>query len=137
MAANPRQFFIQGVTRDGKTFRPSDWADRLCGVMAQFRPEGDTGDPRFTYSPYVRPVMSGGIRSVFVDERLREIEPKALDFVLNFAHDNNLQLVEACIAPCAIRRAKSKKPVRRQAFIMSVRDDRLSRHAGQAGITRT
>ncbi|MCC5397349.1 DUF3579 domain-containing protein, partial [Staphylococcus aureus] len=32
MAANPRQFFIQGVTRDGKTFRPSDWADRLCGV---------------------------------------------------------------------------------------------------------
>jgi len=107
MAANPRQFFIQGVTRDGKTFRPSDWADRLCGVMAQFRPEGDTGDPRLTYSPYVRPVMSGGIKSVFVDERLREIEPKALDFVLNFAHDNNLQLVEACILPETGTSAKS------------------------------
>ncbi|CAJ0694180.1 DUF3579 domain-containing protein [Ralstonia holmesii] len=107
MAANPRQFFIQGVTRDGKTFRPSDWADRLCGVMAQFRPAGDTGDPRFTYSPYVRPVMSGGIRSVFVDERLRDIEPKALDFVLNFANDNNLQLVEACILPEGGTPAKS------------------------------
>jgi hypothetical protein len=51
--------------------------------------------------------MSGGIRSVFVDERLREIEPKALDFVLNFAHDNNLQLVEACILPEAGAPAKN------------------------------
>ena len=55
--------------------------------------------PNCTYSPFVRPVMSGGIKSVFVDERLREIEPKALDFVLNFANDNNLKLVEACILP--------------------------------------
>ncbi|WP_020201739.1 MULTISPECIES: DUF3579 domain-containing protein [Cupriavidus] len=91
-----REYFIQGITREGKTFRPSDWAERLCGVMAQFRPEGDTGDPRITYSPYVRPVMTGNVKTVVVDVRLRDIEPKALDFVLNFARDNNLQLVEAC-----------------------------------------
>jgi len=96
MTPNVREFFIQGITKEGKTFRPSDWAERLCGVMAQFRPEGDTGDPRLTYSPYVRPVIAGGIKSVVVDVRLREIEPKALDFVLNFARDNSLQLVEAC-----------------------------------------
>ena len=91
-----REYFIQGVTKEGKTFRPSDWAERLCGVMAQFRPEGDTGDPRLTYSPYVRPVIVAGVKNVVVDTRLRDIEPKALDFVLNFARDNNLQVVEAC-----------------------------------------
>ena len=31
---------IHGLTREGRTFRPSDWAERLAGVMAQFRPGG-------------------------------------------------------------------------------------------------
>ena len=96
MNPNVREYFIQGITKEGKTFRPRDWAERLCGVMAQFRPEGDTGDPRLTYSPYVRPIFAGNVKCVVVDVRLRDIEPKALDFVLNFARDINLQLVEAC-----------------------------------------
>src|SRR5438552_17692387 len=29
----PREFFIQGLTRDGQTFRPSDWAERLAGAV--------------------------------------------------------------------------------------------------------
>ena len=45
-----RSFVIVGVTRDGKRFRPSDWADRLCGVMSAFG-----ADHRMKYSPYVRP----------------------------------------------------------------------------------
>lgn len=94
-----KQFFIQGLTHDGKPFRPSDWAERLCGVMAQFRPEDDPNDPRFTYSPYVKPVNIGGLKCVVVDERLRDIEPKAMDFVKNFAKDNNLPIVEACEIP--------------------------------------
>lgn len=97
--APKREYFIQGITLDGKAFRPSDWAERLCGVMSQFRPPFDRGDPRLTYSPYVRPVMSGGIKCVVVDERLREIEVMAFDFVMNFARDNCLQLVEACYVP--------------------------------------
>lgn len=96
MKPNVREYFIQGITKEGKAFRPSDWAERLCGVMAQFRPEGDSGDPRYTYSPYVRPVIIGNVKNVVVDVRLRDIEPKALDFVLNFARDNDLQVVEAC-----------------------------------------
>jgi hypothetical protein len=94
-----KQFFIQGLTQDGKPFRPSDWAERLCGVMAQFRPENDSGDPRFTYSPFVKPVIIAGIKCVVVDERLSDIEPKAMDFVKNFAKDNNLPIVEACEIP--------------------------------------
>ena len=34
-----KELLIKGVTRDGNSFRPSDWADRLCGVMAVFRPD--------------------------------------------------------------------------------------------------
>ena len=45
------EFVIQGLTLDGKPFRPSDWAERLCGVMAAFG-----GDHRMQYSPYVHPV---------------------------------------------------------------------------------
>ena len=30
------EFVIQGITLDGKAFRPSDRAERLCGVMAAF-----------------------------------------------------------------------------------------------------
>ena len=35
-----KEFVILGVTREGKTFRPTDWAERLAGVMSQFRPGG-------------------------------------------------------------------------------------------------
>jgi hypothetical protein len=28
------ELLIKGIRRDGSTFRPSDWAERLCGVAA-------------------------------------------------------------------------------------------------------
>lgn len=95
------EFFIQGLTSDGKQFRPSDWAERLCGVMACFQPEGMYYGPnaRLQYSPYVRPTMLDGVKSVVVDESLREVEPLAYHFVLNFAKDNDLQVVKACLLP--------------------------------------
>lgn len=95
-----REFFIQGVTSDGRTFRPSDWAERLCGVMACFRPEGSGGpNAHLGYSPYVRPTVLGGVKSVVVSEELRQIEPLAYHFVVNFAKDNDLQIVDACLLP--------------------------------------
>lgn len=95
-----REFFIQGLTSNGRQFRPSDWAERLCGVMACFRPEGSGGrHAHLQYSPYVRPTVLGGVKSVVVNEALREIEPLAYHFVLNFAKDNDLQIVDACPLP--------------------------------------
>jgi hypothetical protein len=81
------EFVIRGVTREGKAFRPSDWADRLCGVMAQFG-----ADRRMQYSPYVRQVLSDGVPCVIVDARLEEFEPMAYRFLLNFARDNELDV---------------------------------------------
>ena len=96
------EFIIQGITHSGKPFRPSDWAERLCGVMSCFRPEG-TGGPNahLGYSPYVRPTTFDGIKAVVVNEDLRKIEPLAYQFVLDFAKDNNLQVFRACILPDA------------------------------------
>lgn len=97
--APAREFFIQGVTSDGKTFRPSDWPERLCGAMACFRPASSGLDAHLRYSPYVLPVLLEGIKSVAVKEQLRQIEPLAYHFVLDFAHDNDLRIVEACLLP--------------------------------------
>jgi hypothetical protein len=99
--APAREFFIQGITHDGKQFRPSDWAERLCGVMSHFQPEGGKRGrhAHIQYSPYVRPTVLNGIKSVVVNEALREIEPLAYHFVLSFAKDNNLQVVDACLLP--------------------------------------
>jgi hypothetical protein len=99
-SAPANEFFIQGITSDGRTFRPSDWAERLCGVMSRFRPEGTGGrHAHLQYSPYVRPTLLNGIKSVVVNEELRAIEPLAYHFVLDFARDNDLQVVSACLLP--------------------------------------
>ena len=98
-----REFFILGVTHDGKTFRPSDWAERLAGAMSSFRPGGHVGGPAsyIGYSPYCVPSTVNDTRCVIVNEELRGIEVMAWDFVMHFARDNNLQVVEACLLPDA------------------------------------
>lgn len=95
----PTEFFIQGITTDGKKFRPSDWSERLAGVMACFGPGASGPNARLKYSLYVRPTMLGDLKCVILDSRLRDIEPMAFDFVLNFAKDNNLVVTEACELP--------------------------------------
>ena len=96
-----KEVFIQGVTHDGKTFRPSDWADRLCGVMSPFRPGGPQPGSHLTYSPWCIPTLINGVRCVVVNAELRDAEPMAWDFVIGFAKDNDLQTAEACLIPDA------------------------------------
>ena len=97
----PRQFFIQGQTLDGRTFRPSDWAERLAGAMSCFRPGGAKGGigSFIGYSPYCVPRLIDGVKNVIVDQRLKALEPMAWDFVMNFARDNALKVVEGRLLP--------------------------------------
>lgn len=98
--APAKEFIIIGLTHDGRQFRPSDWAERLCGVMSCFRPEGSGGrDAHLQYSPYVLPTMLNGVRSVIVNEALRALDPLAYHFVVNFAKDNDLQVTDVCMLP--------------------------------------
>ncbi|MCL6641140.1 MAG: bifunctional ornithine acetyltransferase/N-acetylglutamate synthase [Candidatus Rokubacteria bacterium] len=46
-----------------------------------------------------RPVTIGGIKCVVVDERLKDIEAMAFNFVMNFARDNGLPVYEGCSLP--------------------------------------
>ena len=99
--SNPavKEVFIQGITLDGKIFRPSDWADRLCGVMSPYRPGGPQPGSHLTYSPWCIPTLINGVRCVVVSAALRDAEPMAWDFAMNFAKDNCLQMAEACLIP--------------------------------------
>ena len=94
-ATPANEFFIQGITSDGRTFRPSDWAERLCGVMSSFRPPGAGPQAHITYSPYVTPGVHDGAKCVRVDSRIEQIEPMAYKFLRSFAADNDLQVLEA------------------------------------------
>ena len=94
-----KEVFIQGITADGKPFRPSDWAERLAGVMSPFRPGGATPGSHLSYSPWCIPNTFGGIKCVVVNLDLREHNVMAWDFVMNFALDNGLQVADACLLP--------------------------------------
>jgi Protein of unknown function (DUF3579) len=100
LKVKPKELFILGLTNAGKQFRPSDWAERLCGVMSPYRPAGrQAGQQHLVYSPYCLPIVLNNVKCVVVDERLRELEPMAMNFVLNFAKDNDLQVLDACLLP--------------------------------------
>jgi hypothetical protein len=69
--------------------------------MAPYRPGGIASgrDAFIGFSPYVRPVTVGGIKCVIVDERLKDVEAMAFEFVMNFARDNELPVSEGCVLP--------------------------------------
>lgn len=80
---------IQGITSNGRAFRPSDWAERLAGIMSTFG-----GDECLRYSPHVQPIMVDGVRCVQVAPDLMQIEPRAWRFLLDFAKDNDLVVLD-------------------------------------------
>jgi hypothetical protein len=95
------KYIIYGRTQLGQVFRPSDWADRLCSVFAHYDPviarkRIGHGAHSAAYSKYLMPTLINDIRSVVLDDEIGTMEPQALDFVLNFASDNNL-VIEPCL----------------------------------------
>jgi hypothetical protein len=102
--SKPRQFHIQGMTLQGRTFRPSDWSERLAGAMSSFRPAGALGGrgAYIGYSPYCVPQVVDGVKCVRVSEALKDIEPMAWDFVMNFARDNELRVAEIVLPPSVV-----------------------------------
>ena len=92
--SSANEVFILGQTPDGRPFRPSDWAERLAGVMSSFRPGGAQPGSHLSYSPWCIPTVIDGVKAVIVHRDLRGHDVMAWDFVLNFARDNGLQVVE-------------------------------------------
>ena len=81
---------MQGINITGEKFRPSEWSERLCGMMSVF---GE--DRQLSYSPYtlssilyLRPVIAAGMSCVVVDRKLDSLDAAALKFLLLFARHN-------------------------------------------------
>ena len=82
------EIFVQGLTRDGKPFRPSDWVDRMCSSFATF------GENRkLRYSPYLRPEVLNGVRCLAVDMQLKDINPEGFEQLMQFADENQLNML--------------------------------------------
>jgi hypothetical protein len=89
LICNPYEIVIQGMTNNNKPFRPSDWAERLCGVLSSF----DQGH-RLSYHQWVRPILVDNIRCVAVDRKLEQISATAFNFLMDFARDNDLRILD-------------------------------------------
>lgn len=93
-----KKVHILGITQNGRVFRPSDWAERLAGVMSQFRPGSAKARSHISYSPWCVPSTLKGVKCVVVSEALRDHNVMAWDFCMNFARDNELQVQEHAVA---------------------------------------
>lgn len=83
------EIIIHGTTSKGKVFRPSDWAERLCGILSSFNKK----DNRLSYHEWVRPVLLYKIRCVAIAPKLEEINPSMFRFLMDFAADNDLRVL--------------------------------------------
>lgn len=84
-----KKIIIEGVTESGRTFRPSDWAERMSGTLSTFG-----RDHRIHYSPLLHPTMINGIRCVVVDPVLEQQYPELFAYVMSWAHNNHLKVSE-------------------------------------------
>ncbi len=82
-----KKIVIEGITPQGKHFRPSDWAERMSGSMASFK------NSRIHYSPLLQPsVNTEGFKCVLLDPKLKESSPQIYQAILDFAKTNNLKI---------------------------------------------
>lgn len=79
-------WLIEGVTDDGRTFRPTDWVDRVSGAVASFGM-----DHRLRYGS-VRPCFVDGKKCLMMKKTLENENPAAFDFVQNFVRSNGLRI---------------------------------------------
>ncbi len=79
---------IEGITTEGKIFRPSDWAERVCGNLSTFK------NQRIYYSPLLRPSFIKGHRCIVVDTALKDIHPDLYTHIIDFANANRLVIIK-------------------------------------------
>jgi hypothetical protein len=90
MTQKNNEIIIEGNTRAGKPFRPSDWVDRMCSTYATF---GD--DRKLKYSPYLKPKVVNGVRCLAVDLKLKTVNPEGFAQLMHFAEENQLNVLDS------------------------------------------
>lgn len=92
------EIVIEGVTDDGRAFRPSDWVERLIDTASVYGRDrrahhGAYSGPerRRRQIAFLEARMLEGRKCLVVDGRLREANPQAYAFVMEFARSNRLR----------------------------------------------
>lgn len=79
------EFVIQGISKDGTVFRPSNWGERLSDMLSTTDKDG-----RIVYSSYLRPTVIQGIPSVVARFSLEKADPHGFELVRQFVTANHL-----------------------------------------------
>ncbi|MFW0097130.1 MAG: DUF3579 domain-containing protein [Coxiella endosymbiont of Haemaphysalis qinghaiensis] len=80
------RIIIEGITKSGEPFRPSDWAERMSGTLSTFHKR------RIHYSPLLQPSLKDGHKCVIVDPNLKQFNPELYESIIKFAKANNLRI---------------------------------------------
>ena len=83
----PTKVILHGLTQDGRKFRPSDWAERLCGAVASY-----DKNRRITFHPCVSLASINGIKCVVVGASLEQDDEMLFEFLIEFATENKLKI---------------------------------------------
>ena len=86
MKNNQPKIIIEGVTKSGETFRPSDWAERMSCTLSTFHKH------RIHYSPVLQPSVKDGCKYVVIDPHLKQSDPELCKSIIKFARTNNLRI---------------------------------------------
>jgi len=89
-----KKIIIEGKTRSGRKFRPSDWAERMSGALSTFGT-----DHRIRYSPLLQPLIIDGIKCVALDPKMQDQFPEMFRYIMNWADGNDLVVSEDDITP--------------------------------------
>ena len=78
---------VVGVSPEGKVFRPTNWPERIAGLLSTF--EGH----RIHYSPLLRPGQTKeGFGCIIMSTELLHHNKALYDYVISFSKENNLTL---------------------------------------------
>ncbi len=84
------RLIIEGIREDTqKVFRPSNWAERVSAVLASFG-----SDHKLRYSEFAQPCIIDGKVCLIVAKGLEDSDPEAFGFIMRFARENHLRILE-------------------------------------------
>jgi hypothetical protein len=101
MSSDLPKLVIEGITVEGAVFRPSDWIERLIGTLSTYgddrraSPRPYSGmDRRHRQANFLKAQIIEGRKCLVVDTRLRDANPVAYRFLLEFIQNNRLRMQE-------------------------------------------
>lgn len=85
------RYIIQGITEEGRKFRPSDWIDRVASMMASYGTSH-----RLVFSELLHPELYEGQKCLIISTELEVENPGMYEYVMNFVKTNKLSMSKVC-----------------------------------------